>query len=87
MAKQAVQVDSDGKTVWVNGHTGHCLARFGRGGIDIHRDLPDQVGKGECLFCTHEPTRAEDWDLFVAKVQEHHGVRVARRHRPGTFAK
>jgi len=78
-------VDSDGKTVWVNGRDG-LLGRFGVNGIDIHHPLTAQVELGsECLFCTHAPTTAEDWDLFVGKMFSEFGIVVLKEHRPDRF--
>lgn len=86
LAIQRPQVTSDGITVWVNAPSGECIGRFGRQGIDVHRTIADQIGLGECLHCTHAPTTAADWDTFVEKMQEHHGVKIARQHRPKRFA-
>jgi hypothetical protein len=81
-----VQLTTDGRTVWVNG-AGGCIARFGRNGIDIHRGAEAMSGAiTECLFCTHTPTSAADWDVFVAKMLELHGVRIDAKFRPRTFA-
>lgn len=77
-------ITSDDRTVWVNGATG-LLGRFGKMGIDIHRPLTEQQESGECLFCTHEPTTAEDWDVFVVKMKELYGVDVPDSHRPRRF--
>lgn len=76
-------VESDGRTVWINGPDGSCLGRFGTMGIDIHRSADDQMdGMGECLFCTHGPTTEQHWEQFVHGMLQHHGVRIAERHRP-----
>lgn len=82
--QEKVVISSDGVTVWVNGLTS-LLGRFGRFGIDIHIPLEQQREKGECLFCTHVETTAEDWLQFVAKMQELHGVTVSERYRPYRF--
>lgn len=71
-----------GRTVWINGPDGGSIARFGLGGIDIHRTAREQAAQGACLYCTHtSPTRA-DWDLFVDKVRELYGIEVGEEHRP-----
>lgn len=73
-----VEIVSDGEIVWVNGGpAGGSIARFGKRGIDVH--TLDTTG---CLHCTHEPTGLEDWEIFKAKVLEHHGVEVADEHMP-----
>ena len=54
----APEIRSDRTTVWVNsGVTGACIGRFGRMGIDIHKEiLPEQELDGtECLSCSHGP--------------------------------
>lgn len=77
------QIETDGRTVWVNGHDGMCLGRFSQVGIDIHRSFADQAaGLGECLECTHEPATAADWDRFQAGMMAHHGIQVASEFRP-----
>lgn len=78
------QIDSDGVTVWVNGAFG-LLGRFGRNGIDVHRPVEDQMVRGECLHCTHEPTTAADWDIFVSKMKELFGITVPEAYKPKRF--
>ena len=75
----AVDVTSDGKTVWVNSATG-CLGRFGRFGIDIH--TRDTTG---CLHCTHGIVSDDDWEVFKEKMLEHHGVLVGDIYKPLRF--
>jgi hypothetical protein len=76
-----VEIFSDGRIVWVNGgDTGGAIGRFGLNGIDVH--TADTTG---CLHCTHERTEAADWDIFVSKMREHHGVKVGDEHRPERF--
>lgn len=80
------QLETDGITVWVTDHEGTCIARFGRLGIDIHHNREGQIDTGsQCLHCTHEPTTEEDWHIFVAEVQKHHGVKVSRKFMPKRF--
>lgn len=68
-------IDSDGFTVWVNGHTGECLGRFGRYGIDVHNTTEVQEsGRPQCLYCTHGTVTAEDWHTFVSKMSQHHDI-------------
>ena len=75
----AFDIRSDGRVVWVDG-PGGCIGRFGLNGIDVH--TADASG---CLHCTHEPTTAADWDIFVAKMDEQHGVQVPAEHKPDRF--
>ena len=78
-----VQIQSDGKTVWVNTPNGNCIARFGKMGIDIHHD--DTNGKAQCLYCTHELTQPKDWKTFQEKTKELHNVEVTDEHKPTRF--
>lgn len=75
------EVVSDGKSVWVNVPGGN-LARFGLGGIDIHQEPMRQAAGAECLFCTHEVTDRADWETFVKKMRELHGIGITDYHRP-----
>ena len=71
-------VTSDGKTVWVNTDKGDCIGRFSkRFGIDIHNgaEVVMETGK-QCLFCLHG--EGATWELFIEKMQEHHGVEVPK---------
>lgn len=74
-------IESDGKTVWVNGPNG-AIGRFGVNGIDVHQPITPGDTKGECLHCTHARTTRADWDVFVTKMREHHGVEVTAEHMP-----
>jgi hypothetical protein len=78
------EITTDGTTVWVN--KAWMVGRFGRFGVDIHRDINQQATKGECLLCTHTTppaqTGAEDWELFVTKMKELHGIDVPEEYRP-----
>lgn len=77
------EIVTDGTTVWINGGQG-LIARFGVRGIDIHRPASEQHA-GECLYCTHDQTTADDWDLFVAKVFEYFQIRIGSSHKPVRF--
>lgn len=84
--RRDVQIDSDGRTVWVNDADGCCIGRFGLMGIDIHHPMTEQLDAGsQCLLCTHGPTTATDWDAFVSGMRDLHGVEVADAHRPTRF--
>lgn len=77
-----LDISTDGVTVWVHDHTGYCIGRFGRMGIDIHR-LP--TDKGECLFCTHAAVTADDWVVFQQQMKLLHDVEVADSFTPRRF--
>ena len=79
-----IQIDSDGTTVWVNGDGGYCLGRFGRMGIDVHC-TPDNSNGKQCLFCTHEPVAAKDWETFKEQMKTCHNVTVTDQHKPDRF--
>ena len=80
------EVTWDGRTVWVNsGNDGSNIARFTPFGVDVHTTATEQmVGTGQCHACTSEPngTTRESWDLFVAKVREHHSIEVPIKAMP-----
>lgn len=84
MNQKEVSITSDGITVWVNSNKGHCIARFGRMGIDIHTE--DTKVATKCLHCTHKPTTTKDWEEFKAKMQEHYGLEIPESHKPNRFA-
>lgn len=76
-------IDSDGKTVWVNSSDGVCIGRFGRFGVDVHHDLKGQMDSGsQCLFCTHTPPGAKEWHQFQEAMAQHHEVFVSEHYRP-----
>jgi len=78
-----IEIESDGRVVWVNDPTGCCIGRFSKNGVDVHRTGPEQVELGtQCLDCFHEGNPAEQWDRFVSSMKTHHGVDVSARHRP-----
>lgn len=82
MTDQA-QIETDGRTVWVNGSDGMCLGRFSRFGIDIHRTFAEQAaGLGECLECTHKVATNADWERFQVGMMAHHKVIVGAQFRP-----
>lgn len=76
-------IQSDGKTVWVNGESGECIGRFSKFGIDIHRSYKAQAaGEGECLDCTHGMTDLTAWNRFCDGMKTFYSVHVAKRHMP-----
>lgn len=80
------EILTDGTTVWVNGERG-LIGRFGVNGIDIHRPPLELLQTGsECLFCTHEKTTLQDWEVFVRRMKEFYGVQIGERYRPVRFA-
>lgn len=76
-------IESDGKTVWVNAEDGSCIGRFGKMGIDIHRDMEAQLsGKAQCLMCTHGITGVAEWEQFVEAMKTLYDVDVKEKYRP-----
>jgi len=69
------------RTVWVN--RGACIGRFGRMGIDIHREPEDAMALGECLLCTHKPTTKDDWLRARPAGGRRYHVRVYRSGATG----
>jgi hypothetical protein len=77
------QIQSDGRTVWVNDSHGYCTGRFSRHGVDVHRSAAQQeMGMSECLDCIHDLEPVPAWDRFKSSMLEHHGVVVGDEHRP-----
>lgn len=63
--------------VWIHASDGSTVGRFGRGGVDLHNTITDQMaGLPECRLCTHGRPTAEDWKLFREKVLEWWGLDV-----------
>jgi hypothetical protein len=80
------QIESDGRTVWINHSSGYNMARFGVMGIDIHNSPDEQERTGQqCLSCTHGPTTAADWDRFVEAIEGFFGIEVGDQYRPSRF--
>lgn len=78
------EILADGKTVWVNsGVDGNCLARFGRGGIDIHSTMAEQMEGGkQCPLCTHRQPTELDWGLFQSAMLKFYGVEIKEEWKP-----
>lgn len=77
------EIISDGRTVWVNDHTGFCTGRFSKFGIDVHKSLAAQIeGQSQCLACTHTRPTMADWVRFQKLMREHYGIVVEAKHRP-----
>jgi hypothetical protein len=77
------EIDSDGKTVWVNSVEGCCIGRFSRAGIDVHHDADEQIARGQqCLDCRKGPTTLADWEHFKTAMAKHFEVIVTDDHRP-----
>lgn len=78
--QQGHEIAWDGVTVWVNhGGDGMNIARFGRGGIDIHRPFAEQLTTGRaCLACSP----GADWEEFRRLVFHFYGVDVPAVARP-----
>lgn len=77
------QIESDGKTVWINAEDGSCIARFGRMGIDIHRTMEAQLsGKPQCLMCTHGITGVAEWEQFTEAMKDLYNIKVDEKYRP-----
>jgi hypothetical protein len=82
---QFFQIIGNGLTVWVNGPDGGSVARFNNS-IDIHKPSMEQSeDDGPCLFCTHTPATADDWTLFVQKMEELYGVKIPDTFKPDRF--
>lgn len=79
----SVEINFDGKTVWVNSADGCCIGRFSRQGIDIHHDAHEQMRRGQqCLDCRKGPTAMPDWIHFQEAMLRHFNVVVSDRYMP-----
>jgi hypothetical protein len=77
------QVETDGRTVWVNGDDGACWGRFSRFGIDVHKKGKDQHADGDsCLDCVPGEMDWAGWEHFKASMLHHHDVTVTDHHAP-----
>lgn len=78
------EITSDGTCVWVNAADGSCIARFGRQGTDVHKDVASMLlGEGQCLdCCPHTGDLDADWAYFTASVMRHYGIAVGDEHKP-----
>lgn len=78
--KLAFDIETDGRTVWVNGPAG-AVGRFGERAIDVHN-----ATNTACVNCAHPPmgvlTTSSDWDEFVRGMKAVHGVEVPAKYKP-----
>lgn len=78
-----IQINSDGRTVWVNADDGMCIGRFSRFGIDLHNDFATQsAGGNQCLDCTHTRPELGDWKRFQDGIHAAYSVIVGDYHMP-----
>lgn len=73
-----MQIETDGRTVWVNGVNG-AIGRFGVFGIDVHNATNDG-----CLACSVRrlATTLADWQLFKTEMLAQHGIDVSDKWIP-----
>lgn len=88
-------IDTDGKTVWVNGEL-NCLGRFSQQAYEIYPQLAEfhpyhaVHGKG-VEFSYHIKTLNEsslkltDWNDFVKAIKTYHNIDVADKFMPERF--
>lgn len=68
-----VEIQSDGRTCWVNAPSGDCIGRWSPLGTDVHRTVSEQMeGRPQCLDC--EPHAS--WERFRESMATHYGVDV-----------
>jgi hypothetical protein len=65
--RDGLQIECDGKTLWVNGLHG-AIGRFSPRGVDVHNHE-----NNACIGCGPVP----DWEGFVEEMQKHHGIDVS----------
>jgi hypothetical protein len=79
----AVEIISDGRTVWINESAGMCIGRFSARGIDIHQGAAAQLrGEPQCLDCAHGLPFDEAWERFKTSIHHHHGVVIDDAYKP-----
>lgn len=83
-ADHEVQVSADGQTVWVHVSDGSTVGRYSaRFGMDVHNTVAAQLaGAPQCLSCTHEEPKDEDWQAFCRLMQDHYGICVPQDINP-----
>lgn len=74
------QVQSDGRTVWVNAPGDFCVGRFSAAGYEIERI--DAAGKTLERATHGGPVNQADWRYFVRQIQLIHSVSVGVEHLP-----
>ena len=81
---ETYDITSDGACVWVNAADGSCVGRYGRLGVDVHKDVAAMLlGEGQCLDCRrHTGVLDDDWAYFKASMLHHYGVVVGEEHKP-----
>ena len=78
MTHLIIQVSELGDRVWLHAPDGSTVGRFSKQfGIDVHRTATAQMrGEPECLFCTHAPAGAAEWETFRAAILQHYNFEV-----------
>ncbi len=92
MDNSEYEIHTDDRTVWVNAD--RCLGRFGLYGVDIMTPdgRPYDAGPGAWdarpssnTTLGRTPLRnttRKDWNTFVAKMKEVHGIDVPQKYMP-----
>lgn len=77
------EIESDGRTVWVNGSDGMCIGRFSKFGVDVHTTTEAQLGGApQCLACIHGLAPRDSWWAFRNAMIRFYGIRVGDEHTP-----
>lgn len=77
------QIETDGRTVWINAPDGMNVGRFGRKGVDVHKPTAEQAAGGHCADCfPRSPSVWADWQRFRDSVKKNHGFEVPYDFRP-----
>ena len=85
--QEGVQIQSDGKVVWINDSDGCNIGRFSRNGIDIHHRAEQQIAGGkQCLDCKAGPCTEADWEYFKAGMLKNYNVLIENKHKPRNLA-
>jgi hypothetical protein len=84
MTNDGYQIIVNGRRLWVNSPQGMCVARFGNGLMEVHKDAEQQMATGEqCLDCRRMTQNFDaDWAWFVRSVKQFYGVMLLPMEMP-----
>ena len=79
----SVVVDSDSKTVWVNGPV-NCLGRFSPLGFEVNRKVEraEDISPSGSIIVSMKNQSPKDWDSFKLLMNEHHKIDLSEYANP-----
>lgn len=79
------QVQTDGRTVWVNAPDGMNVGRFGVRAVDVHETTDKQLEGAHCADCfVRTDSVWNDWQRFRDSMKRVHGFEMPYDFRPTT---